>query len=59
MKPNVKFWLCGHSHSTNSVLINGVFCAINAYGHVESKSDKETISYINFAISDKSYTLKQ
>lgn len=46
MKPNVKFWLCGHSHSTNHAIINGVYCGINAYGHVQWKSDEEIISYI-------------
>ena len=46
MKPNVKFWLCGHSHSTNNVTINGTHCAINAYGHYKWKNNKDTIRYI-------------
>lgn len=29
----VKIWLCGHSHSVNEININGVHCAINAYGY--------------------------
>lgn len=45
MIPNVKFWLCGHSHSKNHTIINGVFCAINAYGHTW-KHDLQTISYV-------------
>lgn len=47
MRDNVKFWLCGHSHSTNETFINGVFCGINAYGHTKWKSDLDTIRYVN------------
>jgi predicted phosphohydrolase len=39
IKKPVKYWLCGHSHTTNSTVINGVYCAINAYGHTEWKND--------------------
>ena len=58
MKPNVKFWLCGHSHSTNNSFINGTYCAINAYGHYKCKEDIDTISCIdlndvNFSSCDK------
>jgi len=47
MKENVKFWLCGHSHSTNEKIINGVFCGINAYGHINWKNDLDCIRYVN------------
>lgn len=30
IKPPIKFWLCGHSHSINNCIINGVYCAINS-----------------------------
>jgi len=33
IKPPIKYWLCGHSHSIIEKNINGVQCCINAYGY--------------------------
>lgn len=33
LKPPVIAWLCGHTHSVISCNINGIICAINAYGY--------------------------
>jgi predicted phosphohydrolase len=38
MRDPIKVWLCGHSHSVNEMNINGVHCAINAYGYLNFKS---------------------
>ena len=46
----VKFWLCGHSHSTNEMKINGVFCAINAFGYPglsDIKKEDDIVKVIN------------
>lgn len=29
----VRGWLCGHSHTGNSVLVNGIPCCLNPYGY--------------------------
>lgn len=49
----VKFWLCGHSHSTNEMKINGVFCAINAFGYSklsDIKKEEDIIKLINLTL---------
>jgi Icc-related predicted phosphoesterase len=32
IKPPVKAWICGHSHSRLNKIINGVYCGVNAIG---------------------------
>ena len=45
IKPPIRAWLCGHSHSVNEVNINGVHCAINAYGYF-NLTDRTEKSYL-------------
>jgi hypothetical protein len=34
IKKPIRFWLCGHSHSSFSKVINDVTCALNCRGYV-------------------------
>jgi predicted phosphohydrolase len=43
MQDPVKAWLCGHSHSVNEISINGVYCAINAYGYNNSHFSSQSL----------------
>ena len=43
--PPIKAWLCGHSHSINETNINGVHCAINAYGYFPLANRTEKAIY--------------
>lgn len=33
MKPPVRGWLCGHSHTSSEIKINGVQCGLNPFGY--------------------------
>jgi hypothetical protein len=39
-QPNIKAWLCGHSHSFNEKIINGIYFGLNPYGYPDE--NKET-----------------
>jgi predicted phosphohydrolase len=52
IKNPVKFWLCGHSHTTLEKYINGVLCGINAYGYskkANKKTDDDIIRFIDIS----------
>ncbi len=40
IKDPIKIWLCGHSHSKNTLNLNGVYLGINAFGHRKNYDDK-------------------
>ena len=44
--PNIKVWLCGHSHCQYNTFINGTYCAINALGHNKNINYDELIKII-------------
>ena len=50
IKPPIKNWICGHSHSIKNIHINGVNLCINSY--VSQKSD---LLNLNFVYLDFSY----
>ncbi len=37
----VRYWICGHSHCVTEIKINGVTCAINAYGYQKERVKDE------------------
>lgn len=48
IKPPVKAWICGHSHTGVTLEINGTLCTLNPYGYpgekVETRSSKATLT---------------
>jgi predicted MPP superfamily phosphohydrolase len=47
IKKPIKAWICGHSHSVLTCNINGIVCAINAYGygHDDNNQNSDKIGH--------------
>jgi len=47
MKDNIKAWLCGHSHTANTKIINNVICSLNPFGYPnENNIDENCLNKI-------------
>ena len=50
MKPPIRAWLCGHSHSVIECHINGIHCGLNAHGY-GNKNKSILTRYVDIDVS--------
>lgn len=43
IKDNIKLWLCGHSHTPNTKIINNVICSLNPFGYPNENKDESCL----------------
>ena len=46
IKDNIKLWMCGHSHTGNTKIINNVICTLNPFGYPNENIDKSCLNKI-------------
>jgi Icc-related predicted phosphoesterase len=44
IKDNIKLWMCGHSHTCNTKIINNVICTLNPFGYPHENSDESCLN---------------
>lgn len=49
MLPNLKVWICGHTHSVKKIQINNTLCCVNAHGYPNENNTKN-INCLTFKI---------
>lgn len=46
LQPNVKLWLCGHTHTPHDMMINNCRYLINPIGRVNEEKDPKLVSFV-------------
>lgn len=46
IEDNIKVWMCGHSHTGNTKIINNVICTLNPFGYPNENKDESCLSKI-------------